>query len=180
MNPIAFINKTSTIKKQVIFVLAILVVILSLPVMAVFSLGSNTLSILSKVVSSDTIGLYQGPLSRSVMYEWGNCTYWAALLRSQAGKPISNSWGNANTWATNAKSDGYLVDHSPAPTAIMQTSRGDLGHVAFVESVDPVSGSWKISEMNVKGLDIVDTATYPASAALGYNFIHDKVVPNGL
>jgi surface antigen len=62
----------------------------------------------------------------------------------------------------------------------MQTpnSAGGLGHVAYVTAVDPTSGVWTISEMNVKGLDIVDVTTYPASAAQNYNFIHDKEPTN--
>ena len=48
---------------------------------------------------------------------------------------------------------------------------GGLGHVAFVESVDP-DGTWHISEMNVLGLDVVDNKTMPATATAGFNFIH--------
>jgi peptidoglycan endopeptidase LytE len=53
---------------------------------------------------------------------------------------------------------------------------GGLGHVAFVESVDP-DGTWHISEMNVLGLDIIDYKAEVSSDALNYNFIHLK---NGL
>jgi hypothetical protein len=55
--------------------------------------------------------------------------------------------------------DGYTVKHTPAIGAIMQmaNSAGGLGHVAYVTAIDPVTGQWKISEMNVKGLDVVDT-----------------------
>ncbi len=106
-------------------------------------------------------------------YAWGNCTWWVAILRAQIHQPIPNSWGNAATWATRAAADGYTVNHTPSPGAIMQTpySDGGLGHVAFVENVNP-NGSWRISEMNVIGLDIVDHHTMPASAATTYNFIH--------
>ena len=31
-----------------------------------------------------------------------------------------------------------------------------LGHVAYVSAVDPVTGDWTISEMNVHGLDVVE------------------------
>jgi surface antigen len=104
-------------------------------------------------------------------YAWGNCTWWVAILRSRNSNPIPNSWGNATTWASRAADDGYLVDHTPAPGAIMQRS-GGLGHVAFVESVDP-DGTWHISEMNVVGLDVVSHKSLPLSAASAYNFIHD-------
>jgi len=58
----------------------------------------------------------------------------------------------------------------------MQISTVDngLGHVAYVTAVDPITGAWTISEMNVEGLDIVDLKTYPASAATGFSFIHGK------
>ena len=60
----------------------------------------------------------------------------------------------------------------------MQISTVDngLGHVAYVTDVDPASGAWTISEMNVQGLDIIDLKTYPASAAADFNFIHDKEI----
>jgi surface antigen len=179
MNPLLILTISSSTKKQVYFVLAVVVIILSLPVMAVFALGSSTLSILSQSSGSNesVSGLYQGPLSTTDTYAWGNCTYWVSLLRQQAGDPIPNTWGNAATWAIRAALGGYLVDHTPSKGAIMQISNVDngLGHVAYVQSVNPADGSWTISEMNVKGLDIVDTKTLPASAALGYSFIHDKV-----
>ena len=106
-------------------------------------------------------------------YAWGNCTWWAAARRAQLNIAIPNNWGNAATWARRAARDGYQVDHTPSPGAIMQTAQaaGGLGHVAIVEQVDP-NGSWHISEMNVLGLNIVDHTAKPAAAAASYNFIH--------
>lgn len=176
MNWLTFGLFASQFKRQVWFALATLVVIMSLPIMAVFALGEEALSLLSHVPTSNTIGLYQGPLSTTILYEWGNCTYWSALKREEIGKPIPNTWGNANTWAIRAQRDGYVVNRTPAVTAIMQHDRGEFGHVAFVTNVDPVTGAWTISEMNVKGLNIVSERTYPASAAAGYYFIHDRVL----
>lgn len=108
-------------------------------------------------------------------YAWGNCTWWVAIRRAQINQPIPNSWGNAATWASRAAQDGYVVDHQPSPGAIMQTSRaaGGLGHVAFVETVEQ-DGTWTISEMNVIGLDAIDHASKPASAAASYAFIHGR------
>jgi surface antigen len=105
-------------------------------------------------------------------YEWGNCTWWVAILRARNNDPIPNSWGNARTWASRAARDGYVVDHTPSPGAILQASTRGWGHVAFVESVD-ADGTWHISEMNVLGLDVVDHKAMPLSAATGYDFIHD-------
>ncbi|HET8992083.1 MAG TPA: CHAP domain-containing protein, partial [Candidatus Saccharimonadales bacterium] len=108
-------------------------------------------------------------------YDWGNCTWWVSIRRSQVSEPIPNNWGNAATWAYYAAQQGYTVDHTPSFGAIMQISGVDngLGHVAFVESVDP-DGTWHISEMNVLGLDVVDYKGMPASAAANYNFIHQE------
>ena len=103
-------------------------------------------------------------------YDWGNCTYWAAYRREQAGKPVPNTWGDAYNWADRAASDGYTVDHTPTPGSVMQTNRG-IGHVAYVESVNP-DGSWRISEMNVIGFNEVDYRLMPAAAASSYYFIH--------
>jgi surface antigen len=181
MNPVLLFTVFSFNKKQIYFVMATLVVILALPVMAVFALGQSALSVLTLGIgSSESDGLYQGPVSTTDTYAWGNCTYWASLLRQQANKPIPNTWGNANTWAIQAYLGGYQVDHTPSVTAIMQTSAGKEGHVAYVTAVDASTGAWTISEMNVKGLDIVDTATLSATSAANFSFIHDRVTPNGL
>jgi surface antigen len=137
-----------------------------MPIMGVFALTHvKTISQASAVYDATS---YPGDY-----YAWGNCTWWAAMRRSQIGEPVPNSWGNAATWAYYASNEGYLVDHSPSYGAIMQISNvdGGLGHVAFVESVDP-DGTWHISEMNVLGLDVVDNKTMPATATAGFNFIH--------
>jgi surface antigen len=164
----------SSVKTEVKIVLSVLAFVVLLPIITVLLILHSGLSILSTGTAD---ALYQGPVSTTDLYDYGNCTYWVALLRQQAGKPIPNTWGNANTWAFRAQLDGYQVDHTPSVTAIMQTSAGDLGHVAFVEDIDPTNGAWTISEMNVKGFDIVDTRTLPDSAAQSYSFIHDKVTP---
>jgi surface antigen len=175
MNPLFFIG--DTMKKQMCFALATLVVILTLPTMAVFSLGSDVLSFLKDVPSAEaaaTQGFYMGGPVPGDTYAWGNCTYWAFAMRLQAGKPIPTSWGNANTWDDNALRDGYEVNHSPAVGAVFQTDEGEFGHVAYVTIVDAVTGSWTISEMNAPHLNVVSTRTFAASAAIHYTFIHDK------
>ncbi|MEO6760802.1 MAG: CHAP domain-containing protein [Candidatus Saccharimonadales bacterium] len=184
MNLALLLTVTSPTRKQVSLVLATLLVILALPVMAVFSLGTSTLLYLvnslegsdsTRAISTTTVGLYEGPEVAGDTYAWGNCTYWAYALRLKAGSPIPTTWGNANTWALRAILDGYQVDHTPTPNAVMQTTAGDLGHVAYVTAVDPISGAWTISEMNAKALDVVDVTTYPAAATQYYSFIHDKL-----
>lgn len=186
MNPALILTVTSFNKKTIALVLAVLAVIMALPFMALSSLGSGALSYLMNsdgsdsayAVSTEVLGLYEGPEIEGNTYAWGNCTYWAYALRLKYGNPIPTTWGNANTWDDRAEKDGYLIDHTPAVGAVFQTDAGDLGHVAYVSAVDPATGDWTISEMNVQGLDIVSTRTFKAGAAMHYNFIHDKVGDN--
>ncbi len=138
---------------------------MALPII-VLSAATNIVALASPGVS-----LYTGPVSTTDTYAFGNCTYWVALRREQTGHPIPNTWGNANTWAIRAQADGYTVDHTPSMGAIMQTTAGQFGHVAFVESVG-ADGSWTISEMNYDGWDEVDSRTLTAVAASQFSFIH--------
>ncbi len=70
--------------------------------------------------------------------------------------------------------DGYLVNHTPSVGAVFQTDAGALGHVAYVSAVNTTNGDWTISEMNAKGLNVVDTRVFRPSSARFYSFIHDK------
>ncbi|HSX53084.1 MAG TPA: CHAP domain-containing protein [Patescibacteria group bacterium] len=130
----------------------------------------------ANIPSAAAHSLFEEPVVSTDLYDYGNCTYWAALRRIQTGNPIPNTWGNANTWDDHAILDNYLVDHSPADGAIMQTDAGALGHVAYVEFVNPADGSWTISEMNVLGWDELDQKTLPSSSAKSFKFIHDKII----
>ncbi|HET8671875.1 MAG TPA: CHAP domain-containing protein [Candidatus Saccharimonadales bacterium] len=188
MNPALILTVTGFNKKTIALVLATLAIIVALPFMALFSLGSGALSFLMGSDESDTVyaistdvqGFYEGPEVEGDTYEWGNCTYWVYALRLKYGNPIPTTWGNADTWDDRAEADGYLVDHIPAVGAIYQTDAGKLGHVAYVSAIDPVTGDWTISEMNVRGLNIIDTRTFKAGSAIFYNFIHDKVSSNDI
>ena len=165
------------LKKQVAIVFATMVIVVALPFAAVFAMGESVVTFLSGVPSleaAENEGFYMGGPVAGDTYEWGNCTYWAFAQRLWANDPIPTDWGNANTWDDNAKLDHYLVDHTPSVNAIYQTDSGDLGHVAYVKEVNPETGEWTITEMNVKGLNIVSTRTYKAEDAKYFNFIHDK------
>ncbi|HLZ14966.1 MAG TPA: CHAP domain-containing protein [Candidatus Saccharimonadales bacterium] len=187
MNPALILTVANFNKRTIALVLASLAFIVALPAIALFSLGAGALSFLTGsdgtdtayAISTDVQGLYEGPEVEGDTYEWGNCTYWAYALRLKNGDPIPTTWGNADTWDDRAAADGYLVDHTPAVGAIFQTDAGKLGHVAYVSAVDSKTGDWTISEMNAKGLDVVDTSTYKAGSAIFYNFIHDKAGSNG-
>jgi surface antigen len=166
MKPFLFMKATMSLKTELTIALAVTLFLLAMPMIAVMTLTHA--DSLSKAASVYDVTSYPGDY-----YAWGNCTWWAAMRRSQIGEPIPNSWGNAATWAVRAQADGYLVDHTPSYGAIMQIPYVDhgLGHVAFVESVNPSDGSWTISEMNVEGLDVVDYKTLTAADAASYNFI---------
>lgn len=101
------------------------------------------------------------------LYTAGQCTYYAFEKRPD----ISNTWGNANNWANAAIQSGYTVNNKPSVGAIMQTTAGAYGHVAYVENVNP-DGSIQVSEMNYQGEGIVSARTISASAVHAYNYIH--------
>jgi surface antigen len=96
-----------------------------------------------------------GTYASTDTYAPGNCTWYVASRLS-----IPQSWGNANTWDDNARAAGYTVTTVPQPGAIGQTDVGWAGHVTVVESVNG-DGTVTVSEMNVYGLGVVDTANYP-------------------
>lgn len=165
-------------KRTIAVVLATLVVILSLPFMAVMSMGTDVLSFLagtSDAKAAETQGFYMGGEVPGDTYAWGNCTYWAFAMRLWANDPTPTSWGNANTWDDRARADGYVVDHTPSVNSIFQTDEGDYGHVAYVIKVDSTTGDWTISEMNAPHINVVDTRTFSKNAAQYYTFIHDKI-----
>lgn len=169
MNPLFIIRSGKSMKIEFVCIFAVIMFLVTMPVMATFALTGT-----KSITQSTLYGVTNYPGDE---YAWGNCTWWAAMRRSQIGEPIPNSWGNAATWAYYAQFDGYVVDHTPSFGAIMQISDvdGGLGHVAFVESVDQ-DGTWNISEMNVLGLDVVDYKSMPANQAMEYNFIHTQQI----
>ena len=105
-------------------------------------------------------------------YDYGYCTWWAAVRRSQVGKPIPSNLGNASTWKTLAQRAGLSVGNTPAKHAVIWTPPRDYyGHVGFVEEVN-ADGSVQISEMNVIGWGKVSRKTLTAAQAAGYSYIY--------
>ena len=100
-------------------------------------------------------------------YGAGQCTQWAWYKRQD----LPNMLGNASSWAYTAASYGYVVNRTPAPGAIFQTSSGWAGHVGYVESVNS-DGSIVVSEMNYGIPYRVIRSTIPASAVGNFNYIH--------
>lgn len=167
MTPLFLTKKFTSMKREVMIVLGVLTVLSLLPIAVVFSITDvGALGDSGTTLYTDTA--YPGD-----KYDYGYCTYWAAMRRLQVGMPIPNDWGDAHTWDDGAELAGYQVDHIPTQNAVMETDAGLLGHVAFVESVG-LDGSWTISEMNYKGWDEVDSRTLKASDAKSYNFIHSR------
>ena len=165
------------VKRLLALIVVTLFIVLTLPVVAVFSLGMPTVNWLANTPSAEaaeTMGFYMGPPMPDNTYAWGNCTWWSYAMRKWAGSPIPTNWGNANTWDDYAKRDGYVVNSTPAVGAVYQTDAGEYGHVAYVIAVNEATGEWKVSEMNAPKLNVVSTRTFRKEAAARYSFIHSK------
>lgn len=174
---LGFGGATQSAKRLFVLVLVSLALIVSLPVVAVGSMGASALTFLASTPNAEaaeTKGFYMGGPIPGNTYAWGNCTYWSYAMRLWAGNPIPTTWGNANTWDDRARADGYVVNSIPAVGAIYQDDSGDYGHVAYVIAVDPISGDWTISEMNAPTLNVVTHRTFSKNSAGYYTFIHDK------
>ncbi|EIA5045657.1 CHAP domain-containing protein [Staphylococcus pseudintermedius] len=107
--------------------------------------------------------------SSANLYTVGQCTYY---VFNRVGGTIGSTWGNASNWASAAAAAGYTVNNRPSAGAILQTTQGAFGHVAYVESVGS-DGSIRVSEMNYGyGPGVVTSRTISASQAASYNYIH--------
>jgi LysM repeat protein len=82
----------------------------------------------------------------------GWCTWYVATKRNVTWR------GDAGFWYQNAAAQGYPVGKTPRMGAIMVTWESYLGHVAYVESVNP-DGSWVVSEMNFVAFDVISQRT---------------------
>lgn len=126
----------------------------------------------SSTTASQSTGYASPIFNHQNLYTAGQCTWYVFNRRAQAGSPISTYWSDAKYWTYNATSDGYIVNHTPTVGAIMQSTAGYYGHVAYVERVNP-DGSILISEMNYTyGPYNTDTRVIPASLVSNYNYIH--------
>jgi len=92
-----------------------------------------------------------GPGQASVnSFGYHNCTLYVAYRLESEGVPDPGVLGFARDWASKASSKHILVDQTPAQGAIAQwnVAGGGLGHVAYVESVDPGNAGITITEDN--------------------------------
>lgn len=98
-------------------------------------------------------------------FPWGYCTWYVASKRSVP-------WiGNAITWYSQAIAYGFTVGNAPAVGAIMVTRESSLGHVAYVEAVNP-DGSWVVSEMNYVGFGVISSRTVHPGAVPVIGFVY--------
>ncbi|HDI7153253.1 TPA: CHAP domain-containing protein [Staphylococcus aureus] len=137
---------------------------------ASYSTTSNNVHVTTTAApSSNGRSISNGYASGSNLYTSGQCTYY---VFDRVGGKIGSTWGNASNWASAAASSGYTVNNTPKAGAIMQTTQGYYGHVAYVEGVNS-NGSVRVSEMNYgHGAGVVTSRTISANQAGSYNFIH--------
>jgi surface antigen len=77
----------------------------------------------------------------AAMFPFGQCTWYVSQRRYVP-------WhGNAGEWYAHAAEAGYPVGSQPRAGAIQVSWESYVGHVSYVESVDP-DGTWTVSEMN--------------------------------
>lgn len=97
----------------------------------------------------------------------GNCTWYVA-------RKFHVTWGgDAKYWLKNAAEAGYRTGQVPQAGAVVVTSEnGKHGHVALVEKIDHANGTMTISEMNYKGLGIVDSRELPLKDGVVRGFIY--------
>lgn len=98
-------------------------------------------------------------------YDYGYCTWY---VKNRRGASLPNGLGNANTWYSRAYGMGMAVGSAPRPGAVGTTTRGEYGHVVYVESVNG-DGTINISEMNAPTFGKV---TYRTASAGEFSYIY--------
>ena len=98
-------------------------------------------------------------------FPWGQCTYYVSTRREVPWN------GDAWEWFANARADGRPEGQVPVAGAIAVTWGSWVGHVAYVERVNP-DGSFVVSEMNVHGVGVIDQRTLTVRSADMIGFIY--------
>lgn len=112
------------------------------------------------------------------LYTPGQCTWYAFGIRQKMGKPVSTWWHDAHNWSSRAKEEGYKVGKTPKPGAVFVAQQGAgghstvYGHVAIVISASKDGKTFRVSEMNYKGENVVSERDITMTE--GYSFIYDK------
>lgn len=106
-------------------------------------------------------------LDNAAAYTWGNCTYYVATVASW----IPAGLGNAYQWFGNAKAKGFATSSTPRVGSVVVYGAGggysEFGHVAYVTGVNS-NGTFDVTEMNYRGLNVVDTRTSTMKDVLGF------------
>ena len=115
----------------------------------------------------------------------GQCTWWVEQqFAGYTGQyintlGINGTNGNALYWAYNAAHRGWTTGSGPRVGSIAVFSpsyhgvTSSVGHVAWVTQVYPAKNAIVVTEMNVKGLGVVDTRTIsPAFNVSGLQYIY--------
>lgn len=112
------------------------------------------------------------PIYNSNGYDYGWCTWHAANRRKETGRPIPSNLGNAISWLSVARRAGLPTGSEPQAGAVVYHKNiGGLGHVAFVEKINP-DGSALFSDMNYPTWGKVTYRTIPPSEFGNYAFIY--------
>ena len=138
--------------------------------------GGTVRSVSSPVSGSVSGGFAWGgysPIYGNNGYEYGYCTYWAAVRRAQIGRPVPSNLGNAISWYSLAAASGLGVGAEPRKGAVVWTpATYGYGHVGFVEKVNP-DGSVYISDMNQGWQwNVVTYQTLSKSEATAFKYIY--------
>ena len=123
--------------------------------------ASNTSQRGSAQATAPSAASYDG----SNTYSYGYCTWY---VKNRRGASLPSMLGNANTWYSRASAMGMSVGSTPQAGAVGTTTRGALGHVVYVESVNG-DGSINISEMNAPTWGAV---TYRTASASEFVYIY--------
>ncbi len=107
------------------------------------------------------LGNYGGDNS----YDYGYCTWY---VKNRRGASLPNGLGNANTWYSRAQAMGLATGSAARTGAVGTTTRGSLGHVVYVESIN-ADGSINISEMNAP---VFGGVTYRTASASEFLYIY--------
>ena len=106
-----------------------------------------------------------GSSSAGGRFPWGQCTWYVSTRRLVPWN------GNAGAWFRNAQAFGRPEGRIPVAGAIAVISNWGVGHVAYVERVNP-DGSFVISEMNYPVLGGRDERTVTVSSISLEGFIY--------
>lgn len=117
------------------------------------------------------------PSSYSSYHYFGQCTYFVDARRKEVGAPLPHGFGDAWMWTHQAKNLGLKTGNTPKKGSAVVWQRNQFGmdsyygHVAFVEDVKE-NGDFVVSEMNMKGINVLSYRVIPAEQAPSLTFIY--------